>query len=451
VVRRATQRKVLMSRVRFPAGSRVVVVAVVAFPSGCTITVGPFDERDPRGSREPSVLPAPSQGEDPPLDDAEQARKDEVDRHIARVVYRGVPIVQTFRLPNGDVVDVLDRAWLPVIPYALPPLPGTLGESGLPLGGELGLADVEQFPELAALATVAAPFYRPTFWPYLLGETDATSIEDYLDRYQVGGAPAGADRLYAGLRSNEENRGVSALINQFRPEVAPDSFSLIEVTVACPAEGAAQEQIGVVISVDKVNGFGRNGSALADGEPRLHIEYARLRDGKVKYVWDELDGQFVPNPFRRYRPGQVVPVSEPGGTQVEHPVTIFQTPTGDWWIAYQHDLLGYYPAHLFTQLNGKACVSAWYSEALRRYPSQGAVKTEMGSGRFPGAGPSHVAYVRNPLYYDLLWFGVEPSDDEGLWMDPYEPTCYKRAAMENRVIFLGGPGGKDPGCRWPSP
>jgi hypothetical protein len=189
------------------------------------------------------------------------------------------------------VIDGLDRAWLPAIPYALPQLPGALEETGLPLGGELGLTDVEQLPELAELVTTAAPFYRPTFWPYVLGETDATSIEDYLDRYQVGGAPNAPQRLYAGLVSKEKNRGVSGLMNRFRPEVAPDSFSVLEFTVACPAEGPAQEQIGVVISVDKVSGFGKNGRALTDGQPRLHVEYARSKGGRVKYVWDELDGQ----------------------------------------------------------------------------------------------------------------------------------------------------------------
>jgi hypothetical protein len=216
----------------------------------------------------------------------------------------------------------------------------------LPSGEALRLTDVAQIPELAELVTTAAPFYRPTFWPYILGETDATSIEDYLDRHQVGGAPSGEAHLYAGLVSSERNRGISGFMNQFRPEVAPGSFSLLEFAVACPADGPVEEMIGVVISADKVNGFGKNGRALTDGEPRLHVEYARSKGGQIKYTWDGLDGQFVPTPFRLYRPGQIVPVSKPGGTQVEHLLSIFQVPTGDWWLAYQHDLLGYYPARV---------------------------------------------------------------------------------------------------------
>jgi hypothetical protein len=434
-----------------------LLFSAALFLGGCTIHLGPLDERDEAEPREPSVLPAPEhpQGDEEVLDDAQQARKGEADRYVAEVIYQGAPIVRTIQLPSGDIIDGIDRVLLPAIPYELPQLPGTPG--GLPAGGELGLTDIEQVPELAELVATAAPFYRPTFWPYILGETDATSIEDYLDRYQLGGAPSGEARLYAGLVSKAPNRGVSGFMNQFRPEVAPGSFSLLEFTVACPADGPPQEQIGVVISVDRVNGFGKNGDALTDGQPRLHVEYARPKGGQVKYTWDGLDGQFVPNPFRRYRPGQIVPVSEPGGTQVEHLISIFQVPTGDWWIAYQHDLLGYYPASLFAQLSGGACRSAWYGEVARLgrasgfENANGAIKTEMGSGQYAATGPRHAASVRNPLYYDLLWFGIEPEDNDFTVMKPDEPLCYSRTPMQNGIFSLGGPGGKEPGCKWPSP
>jgi hypothetical protein len=332
----------------------------------------------------------------------------------------------------------------------------------LPQGVELGLTDVEEFPELLDLVTTAAPFHRPTFWPYILGETDATSIEDYLDRYQVGGDPARYERLYAGLQSPEPNRGVSGFMNQFRPEVAPGSFSLLEFAVGCPADGLAEEMVGVVISVDKVNGFGENHQPLADGKPRLHIEYKSAKAGKPRFAWDGDSGQFVANPFRRARPGQIVPVSTPGDAQVEHLIAIFQVPNGDWWIAYQHELLGYYPASLFSTLNEGACRSAWYGEVYRpaRSPgfknAKGAIKTEMGSGKFADAGFSNATYVRNPTYYDLLWFGVKPNDIYRNWNYPYEPTCYSRSTLDedasgNSAFLLGGPGGKNPDCQWPSP
>jgi hypothetical protein len=159
----------------------------------------------------------------------------------------------------------------------------------------------------------------------------------------------------------------------------------------------------------------------------------------------------VVNPFRRYRPGQIVPVSEVGGTQVEHLIAIFQSPTGDWWIAYKDDLLGYYPASLFTTLNGGACASAWYAEvydpAPLPPPAPDAIDTEMGSGKFAETGFLHAAYVRNPKYYDLYWYGKPPKDDAA--MAPYAPLCYDRSPFSEGIFFLGGPGGKNPACIWP--
>jgi hypothetical protein len=160
---------------------------------------------------------------------------------------------------------------------------------------------------------------------------------------------------------------------------------------------------------------------------------------------------FVANPFRKkYHPGQKVPVSEMGGTQIEHLIAIFQAPlTGDWWVAYKDEVLGYYPAGLFTKLNGGACKSLWYGEA-GRFNSASAKpwpKTEVGSGAFAGAGLFYAAYVRNPKYYDLFWSEVEPPDVFIIGNPPtYKEECYNRSKKEGGVFFLGGPGGKSPLC-----
>src|SRR4029078_1321759 len=96
-----------------------------------------------------------------------------------------------------------------------------------------------QSPDLADIPAKAAIFHRPTFGPYILGETDATSIEDYLDRYEVGGAPTG-NPLYAGLLSAQANRAGTGYMNQFQPEVAAGSISILEFTVSCPADNPTE-------------------------------------------------------------------------------------------------------------------------------------------------------------------------------------------------------------------
>jgi hypothetical protein len=154
----------------------------------------------------------------------------------------------------------------------------------------------------------------------------------------------------------------------------------------------------------------------------------------------------VANPFRVHHPGQKVPVSVVGGAQEEHLMAIVQSSTGDWWILYKGDVLGYYPANLFTMLNGGACGVAWYGEVFT--DEKGTTpETEMGSGKFPEAGTPNVAYVRHPLYYNLSWMPEEPLDD--YHAQPFEPLCYGRAPLTDGLLGLGGPGGFNPACKWP--
>ena len=414
--------------------------------AGCTIYVGPYDDEPGETANQGGEVVSP--------EEAQQAREAEAWSYTANVIYKGAEILYSYELPSGDIVDFVNRDTLPAVDE-LPELPFALE---LPPGVELGLTEIEQIPELLDLTLIATPFHRPTFWPYISGETDATSIEDYLARYQMPGQPVAADRLYAGLISNKPSRGVSGYVNQFRPEVEDRSFSLIELTVACPADGPVQEQVGVVLSVDKVNtAFGKN-QPLADNELRLHIEYD---NAQIAYSWDNLDGQFVANPFRRHQPGEIVPASVLDKMIVEHLLAIFQSPTGDWWIAYNGNLLGYYPASLFTMLNKGACVSAWYGEVARKRPDTPNpvwAKTKMGSGEYAEAGLLNAAHVRDPKYYDLTWVGVTPTEDPPFSqaMGPNKPLCYNRSKLtyiaapwDGIFLFLGGPGGTNPACTWP--
>jgi Neprosin len=443
--------------VRFISGG--VIVWFTPLLCGCIIDLSNLGGGNDHGAPSGGTSGSTTSGGDSGLSNAQKARKAEADQYIAQVIYKGAPVLQSLELASGEVVDGLDRSVFPELPYALPALPWNPADVMLPPGVTLALPDVDQIPELSDLAAKAALFHRPDFSAYIRGETDATSIQDYLGRYEVGGAPM-ANQLYAGLVSDQPSRGVTGTMNQFQPKVEAGSLSLIEFAVMCPAANPT-EMVGVVISVDRFNVGGMNQQGAFDGLPRLHIEYASSTSGQMKYIWDGLDGTFVANPARRVRPGQTVPVSVLNGAQVEHLLTIFQAPTGDWWIAYDQDLLGYYRASLFTTLNGGACGSRWYGEVYNPHPNRKkdrAAQTEMGSGKFADAGPLNVAYVRNPKYYDLSWFSVEPQDIlYSTWTGPYAPSCYTRSTLDpdplsgGHFFTLGGPGGTKGGCQWPFP
>ncbi|WP_170319832.1 neprosin family prolyl endopeptidase [Polyangium spumosum] len=449
----------------------VSIVLIAHILSGCVIRFGPLDEDGDGTSvndERPTLptpkppgggTPAPSE-EEPVLDDAAQARQAEVDEYIRDTIYDGATIVDSFMLPSGDVVDFLDRNTLPAVPYEPPVLPFSQADLTLPPGVELGKSELEQIPQLLALAETATPMHRPTFWPYVLGETDATSLQDYLDRHQLGGEPGGSEHLHAGISVDVPNRGVGGFVNQFRPEVQPGSFSLIEFAVGCPAKGIPQEMVGVAISIDKVNGFGKNNTTLTDNHARLHVEYAITNPstGKLEYTWDHKDGKFKPNklPHLHY-PGEKVDVSEIGGKQVEHLLAIYQDLMGNWWIAYQGHILGHYPADLFKSLNSQACRADWYGEVARFKPKAPTPwpATEMGSGKFPNINDlSNTAYVRNPAFVESFGL-VAPAYSMVLDSLTEQASCYNHSEPQDgtllgdRLLYLGGQGGKAQGCVWP--
>lgn len=458
--------EVVMRNIRWIGGLSLVLVTPLL--SGCVIQFDLLGNQGTSREDEPAALPAPrppsgdmpapSENE-PVLDEGQQTRKDEVDKYIREVMYHGATIVDSVMLPSGDVVDFLDRDTLPAVPEPSE-LPLGLENLPLPPDVELGLSELEQIPELVALAATMTPFHRPTFWPYILGETDATSIEDYLDQYTIGGAPGGSEHLHTGFAVQTPNRGVSGFMNQFRPQVEDGTFSLMEFAVACPANGPVQELIGGVISIDKVNAFGMNKQALTDSAPRLHVEFA-VPDpitGKTRYLWDEVGGHFQPNKLRiRHRVGETVPVSTLGGTQVEHLIAIWQDLVGDWYIAYQGEILGHYPANKFKLLSAGACQTQWYGEVARRTPASPTPwpKTEMGSGKFPEAGASNAAYVRNPIFFDSLLLLHLAESVPSLVPILGKDSCYKHSTIMagtlpgDRLFYLGGPGGNDPACVWP--
>ncbi len=160
---------------------------------------------------------------------------------------------------------------------------------------------------------------------------------------------------------------------------------------------------------------------------------------------------------------EIVPASVPGiavGAQQEHRVDIIQAPsTGDWWIAHNGSLLGYYPASLFQMLNKGACRAAWYGEVYDPTPTNWTANN-LGSGEFPTAGFGYAAYVREPIYLDLQYTPLYPEDAPDpdpqklrpFSIDPLVPECYTRSVLSvsappwSHYVYLGGPGGDAPGC-----
>ena len=146
-----------------------VLLVITPLLGGCIIELGAGHDQSAGGDTPSSGGGGGATG----LSGAQQARKDEADRYVAQVIYKGATVTQSLQLASGDIVDGLDRSTFPDLPSPLPPLPFLPADMTLPPDVTLAIPDVDQISELADLASTAAVFHRPTFWPYILGETDA--------------------------------------------------------------------------------------------------------------------------------------------------------------------------------------------------------------------------------------------------------------------------------------
>jgi hypothetical protein len=411
-----------------------MLVVGAALLMGCTT----LDESAPDCLPEPT----PRRVDSPAYTPEQQAKKEEVDQFLCdRYQAEGWQILETTQTYGGDIIDWLDPASVPGSQEEPPPKP-TPEELQLPEGVELQVTELDMYPELRGSAGI--PMTRPSFAAYILGDTGASSVEDFLTNHVVGGQPAGQDRLYGGYRSTVDNTGIAGRLNQFVGDVEEGTFSLLELAVACEGSDKATtlEQIGVVASRDKAN-FG-------DAVVRLQVEFfsegIKLEDEIGG--WDGLFTGFVAVDGRPYGPGlALVPLSTVNGAQYDSHFKI-QLRNGNWWVAHNGNWLGYYPGKFFDLIGSKACFVAWYGEVYDGSPADWTW-TDMGSGMFASAGLDQASYVRGLLYYDGSGISNPPTSVAPI--GPVDSKCYTTSevlldAKGDPYFFVSGPGGDAMGC-----
>jgi len=422
----------------------ILVVALlglsVVLLTGCFIP----DESTPGDTITRLPDPTIRRVEPPVLDPAQQKRQDEVDQYLAaRYQAQGWQIVDTTQTHLGDIIDWLDPASVPGSQEEPPPtLPPE--EMQLPEGALLQLTELDMYPELRGpVGTI--PMYRPSFAAYILEDSGASSVEDFIKNYQVPGRPAGETRLYAGLGSIVANKHVASWVNAFGGTIETGTFSLLEMLVACrgPSPSTTREQIGITASRDKAN-FG-------DSVLRLQIEFLTAGDtalGSNIGGWDGKVLGFIPAAGRPYGPGTALMASVVGGTQYESRFDI-ELFNGNWWVGHNGNWLGYYPGSLFDLIPSSACEVNWYGEVYDRSPTTWTW-TDMGSGQFASTGWRNAAYFRDPFYSDTA--GTPHWPDGALNLSPNDDACYTRTDLStgttpwDRYFYLGGPGADAPNC-----
>ncbi|MFS7892313.1 putative neprosin [Helianthus anomalus] len=142
----------------------------------------------------------------------------------------------------------------------------------------------------------------------------------------------------------------------------------------------------------------------------------------------------------------IKPISTYNGKQYEIGLLIWKDPnSGDWWLRVGTEVIGFWPAELFTDLQDRANRIDYggevYAESLGKHTS-----TQMGSGHFPDEGFGKAAFARNLEMVDQDNYLNEISN---LNIYAEKPNCYGinngHSDAWGNYIFFGGPG-YNPNC-----
>ncbi|XP_076900262.1 protein neprosin-like [Bidens hawaiensis] len=137
----------------------------------------------------------------------------------------------------------------------------------------------------------------------------------------------------------------------------------------------------------------------------------------------------------------LTPTSQWDGSQYEFTILIWKDKgTGDWWMQFNRELIGYWPSSLFTHLRTRATEVQWGGEIVNLGSGGYHTTTEMGSGHFPGEWFGKASYMRK----------IETVDGSNTLRTAdvstaHEQNCYDIVtSVDNggwgRYFFFGGPG-----------
>ncbi|CAO2186520.1 unnamed protein product [Urochloa humidicola] len=132
-----------------------------------------------------------------------------------------------------------------------------------------------------------------------------------------------------------------------------------------------------------------------DSRPRL-FTYWTSDAYEATGCYNALCPGFVQTSSRIAIGASISPVSSAGGAQYDMTLLVWKDPKlGNWWLSYGDQLVGYWPAQLFTHLSDHATMVEWGGEVVDTRPAGLHTATQMGSGRFADEGFGRASYFRN--------------------------------------------------------
>uniref|UniRef100_A0A3B6RMK8 Neprosin PEP catalytic domain-containing protein n=1 Tax=Triticum aestivum TaxID=4565 RepID=A0A3B6RMK8_WHEAT len=207
---------------------------------------------------------------------------------------------------------------------------------------------------------------------------------------------------------------------------------------------------------DVVTGNGHEVSPelYGDSRPRL-FTYWTSDAYEATGCYNALCPGFVQTSSRVAIGAAISPVSSLAGEQYDMTLLIWKDPKlGNWWLSYgdagASQLVGYWPAELFTHLSGHASMVEWGGEVVNTSPGGAHTATQMGSGRFAAEGFGRASYFRNLETVDA-GNSLAPVSLDAVQTLAEDGGCYDiKKAYDERDgwgthFYYGGPG-HNPAC-----
>ncbi|KAK9063462.1 hypothetical protein SSX86_017332 [Deinandra increscens subsp. villosa] len=233
--------------------------------------------------------------------------------------------------------------------------------------------------------------------------------------------------------------GGKAIFSVWEPNVTGNDFSLSQIWVSSPDD--PDRPLNTVEA-----GWHVYPSIYKDSLPRLFAFWTP--DGYRSGCYDMLCPGFIQTSQKYCLGAAIDPISTYNGQQFEVAFLISRdTKSGDWWLTVGSEVMGYWPATLFTDLRDHATSVEYGGEVFSGTLGGAHTSTQMGSGHFPDEGFGKAAYVRNlrVIYEDNML-----NDVSNLQTFVDKAECY---GVRNgygddwgNYIYFGGPG-YNPNCQ----
>ncbi|VAI80191.1 unnamed protein product [Triticum turgidum subsp. durum] len=246
----------------------------------------------------------------------------------------------------------------------------------------------------------------------------------------------------------QEVYGAKATINVWDPAIQePNGFSLSQLWLLSGSFNGSD-----LNSIEA--GWQVSPELYGDSRPRL-FTYWTSDAYEATGCYNALCPGFVQTSSRVAIGAAISPVSSLAGEQYDMTLLIWKDPKlGNWWLSYgdagASQLVGYWPAELFTHLSGHASMVEWGGEVVNTSPGGAHTATQMGSGRFAAEGFGRASYFRNLETVDA-GNSLAPVSLDAVQTLAEDGGCYDiKKAYDERDgwgthFYYGGPG-HNPAC-----